>query len=92
MITVLSETQPVARKKYPCVGCNIFLDSGLSRADMTARERETTRAAKKDGWAILPGMQYRKSVYVEDGVFYTYRARLDMDRICATHGLFEDCL
>ncbi len=90
MITVLSETQPVARKKYPCVGCNIFLDSGLSQDDMTEAEWRATRSAKKDGWAILPGMQYRKSVYVEDGVFFTYRARLDMDAICAKYGLFDE--
>ena len=86
----LSEKAPVARKKYPCDACNIFLDSGLTEADMTEAEWRATRSAKKDRWAILPGMQYRKSVSIEDGVFYTYRARLDMDAMCAAHRLFDE--
>ena len=90
MITVLSETQPIASKKYSCDACYNFIDSGISKEDMDKADYEITRAAKKDGWAILHGMRYRKAVYIDNGILHTYRGRLDMDAICTKYELFND--
>ena len=90
MITVLRDIQPIARKKYKCDACELFLDGSLYKEDMDESDYETVLEAKKDRWEILPGTRYRKLSYVEDGVFYTFRRRLDMDCICDKYELFDE--
>ncbi len=90
MITVLSDIHPIARKKYKCDACELFLESCLNKEDMDEIDYETVLEAKKDGLAILPGTRYRKVSCMEDGVFYTFRNRFDMDYICDKYELFDE--
>lgn len=87
----LNDSTQTAQKAYVCDACRAWDRSGYGKNDVSAAEWLTVQAAKADHWLILAGQQYRKIVYVDCGDLMTYRARLDMDALCAKHDLFDEC-
>ena len=78
-----------AKKGYPCDACAVWDNMGMALEDcQTDEQREIVKDAQADGWRILPGHLYLKTVYVEDGVVRTYRARPGMDSVCCDLDLF----
>lgn len=89
---ILHDEYHIARKTYECDACNLFIEYGSDIiGDWIPREQAAViKDALADGWKILPGQRYRKTVAVDNGVFYTYRGREDMDNLCDTYDLWPD--
>ncbi len=91
MYTALSTTYPVARKNHHCIACEAWLDSGYTLDDCeTDEQREIVIKAQKDGWKILKGEKHMKQTGVDFGVFYTARAKLDMDKVVYALDLYPE--
>ena len=79
-----------AKKKHHCDACAVWDNMGMAMEDCQSDyQRKIVQAAQADGWRILPGQMYLKTVYSEDGAMRTYRARPGMDYVCRELGLFE---
>lgn len=87
MIVVLRDEVVRARKSYACDACWIWNDRAVD--DVTADERLIIQAVQADKWSIKPGDLYRKTIYL-DGGLRTYRARLDMDKLCLRYDLYDE--
>jgi hypothetical protein len=91
MYTALSTTYPVAQKNYQCVACEAWLDSGYTLDDCeTEEQKEIVKKAESDGWKILKGEKHIKQSGVDFGVFYTTRAKIDMDKIVLALDLYPE--
>ncbi len=95
MPRVLSTTTPVARKTYECNAClwlqqaldgSTPADFGMTMADV----RQIVRA-KRDGWMILPGQTYIRSVqkYSSEPGVDVVRSRPEIDTICHKYDLYD---
>ena len=86
---VISEITVKAKKGYPCDACAVWDNMGMALEDcQTDEQRKIVQAARADGWRILPGQLYLKTVYSEGGAMRTYRARPGMDVVCRELDLF----
>ena len=89
-MSTIRETTVEAKKTYHCDACAVWDSMGMALEDcQTDEQRKIVKAAQADGWRILPGQMYLKTVYSEDGAMRTYRARPGMDYVCRELGLFE---
>lgn len=80
---VFSDKSVTARKHYRCDASEQWLRSGYTVVDCeTDCQVLFVDAAEADKWRILPGQAYRKIVGIQDGEFYTYRARPGMHAVC----------
>ena len=87
---VFSDKVVKAKKQYRCDASDLWKDAGLTHADCsTDEQRIAIERARADGWRILPGQRYRQMTGIDDR-FFTYRARLDMDRVCFDLDMWED--
>lgn len=87
---VLNDTIQTASKFYRCDACHVFLQSNYGQNDVGAADWLIVQDAESDKWKIKPGDKYRKITYREDGGFVTYRGRIEMDKMCARHELFDE--
>jgi hypothetical protein len=94
MVWVLARTTPVAGKAYACDASRFmrgYLGEECWGDDwFTAEEQAQLAAAEKQNWMILPGQQYVRVVYVDNGIFYTFRAIPAVDAICNKHELYPE--
>lgn len=89
MITVLSQTTPVAKKQHECSACEFILGAGVNGYGYTFSELRLIAKAKKQGYKIQIGQRYLKQNNVCDGEFYTFKAMPEMHQICLDHDHYE---
>jgi hypothetical protein len=90
MVDTLSDINQIARNSYPCDACEIWLNTGYDESDVSADDWLIIEGARADKWKIRKGTKYRKVVSVDNGLFSTYRARIDMDALCSRLDLYGD--
>jgi hypothetical protein len=90
MMTVLSDTIQTSMAFYPCDACEIWLNTGYDKPDVSVGDWLVIEGARADKWKIRKGVKYRKIISIDNGQFSTYRARLDMDNLCNRLDLYED--
>lgn len=94
MIENLSNSYPKARKQYKCDDINYVL-SGISVDELmkepwTDEEREILhKAIIIDGGMIQVGEIYHKQINKYDGEIYTYRSKIESNKVLDRHGYLE---
>lgn len=63
---------------------------GDLRGQLTFREYRLIASAKRDGWKIKKGQEYRCDVGVYEGEFQVLKSRPDMHQIIMDHELYSD--
>jgi hypothetical protein len=91
MMTLLSESKPIAKKKHSCDACYWLEDYIPDLMDqLTFQEkRSIVRAYRWQKRKILPGQRYVKQVLKGDD-FCVYKAIPEIDEICFKYDLFND--
>ena len=87
---LINESTPVARKHYNCDACEWTFNGDIGPEFYTADELLLIDAAKADKRKILPGQQYVKQTLRDGRELLTYRARVDMHKICLKYDMFLD--
>ena len=91
MERVFTDKIVTAKKHYRCDASEQWLRAGYTVAECeTAEQRLMVEAAEADKWRILPGQAYRKVTGIQDGELCTYRARPDMDAVCADLDMWDE--
>ncbi len=88
MITVLSESEPVARKEHKCMACEWVLTAGLDIADFSMREKRLLVKAKKNKYKIDKGQKYIRQGNIQYGELYTFKAIPEIHQICLDHDIY----
>ena len=89
MITVLSESNPTARKEHSCMACDFILGYGVNGYVYTFAELRVIAKAKKNHFKIIKGQQYLKQINKYEGELYTFKAIPEMHQICIDHDHYE---
>lgn len=90
-MTLLSHTEQVARKAYPCDACSLWRDSGLSASDLeTDNQRAALAAAEADDWKIPRGAKYVRQAIADNGTVQTWKARSDMHVLISSMDFFDE--
>ena len=89
MITVISESKPVARKEHDCYACEWLLANGVNGMGYSFFELRQIAKAKRNKWKIVKGQKYVKQNNVFDGMVYTYKAIPEIHEICLKHNLYD---
>lgn len=84
-----TESKPIAIKEYDCQAWPWIDNEGCYPDDFTEEEQAIIENARNEGFKILPGTQYLRIDGKWEGEFTTYRARLDIQKICDDHELQE---
>ena len=87
MPDLVSSAMRVARLAHHCNACDWLDKSNYGPADVDPSEWEAIKAARRDQCQILPGQQYLHQVSRDDGALVTFKARLDIHKICRRYGL-----
>jgi hypothetical protein len=88
MSIVLGETQPTAKKDYPCDACEWLLNGGYPEG-MTISEWRSIVRAKRNGWKIKAGQKYIKQAGIYEGDFYCTRSIPEIHAICLKYDVYE---
>ena len=90
MITVLSESNPKARKHHTCDACIWLLNGdGWNGMGFSISELRSISRAKRNKWKIVPGQKYLRQNNIYDGELYTFKAIPEIDAICKNHDLYD---
>jgi len=87
MWTASKTIEEIARRDYNCEAWEWIDNSDLE--DATDEQIKIIEQARKEGCKILKGTLYRKTRGIFEGVFCTYRSRIDLDNICKELELYE---
>ena len=82
------ETQPIARKDYHCDASDWL--TNFDRNDFDKEELVIIDLAKTENNKILKGTKYIKVSGKWEGEFNTFRARIDLNTICADHDAYAE--
>jgi len=90
MITVLSESEPVARKEHYCDAAQWILSQGINGMDFTMNEKRILVKARRNKWKIVKGQKYIRQNNIQDGVIYTFKCIPELHQICLDNDLYCD--
>ena len=82
-------TEQVANRDYHCQSSDWINESDLL-GELSFSELRSIANAKRDKWKIKKGDRYIKTTGKFDGEFTVFRARLDLDKICINHNLYDN--
>ena len=80
-------TEQVATKDYNCDACD-WVNNDFANLDLSFSELRSYALAKRDKFKIKKGQMYTKTKGKWDGEFCTFRARIDIDKICLAHFVY----
>lgn len=86
---VFTDSEPISRKEYYCDAYRYFL-SNMAERDFNGDDLLIYQAAKADKFKIKKGTKYFKRTGLFDGMWQTFRARIDMHNLCIKHELYEE--
>lgn len=89
MITVLSESTPVARKEHRCDACEWILSAGIGGMGFSISEKRAIVKAKRNNWKIVKGQKYFRQSNIQDGDLVTFKAIPELHELCLKHDLYE---
>jgi hypothetical protein len=89
MVTVLSESKPVARKEHGCDACRWVMNYGWNGMGLAFSERRSIAKAKRNQWKITTGQKYLKQSNLEDGVVRTFKSIPEIHSICLAHDYYD---
>ena len=92
MIRLIRETRHKAKKRYRCDACEYLFSEGLGALrgnKFTFSEWRAIINAYEDQ-CIHPGETYVRQFYIADGEPYTFRAILEIDKICLKYHYYQD--
>ena len=84
-----SITTPVARKEYECDGI-VFIDECGYDEEFTPEEIAVINNCRKNGRKIFKGDKYIRVTGMWDGQWVTFRARPEINEICAKYDLYVE--
>ena len=89
---ILSTSYPVARKNYGCGACDWITEWLYDFfALLTFTEKKMVIRARQNGWRIMKGEKHIKATIVGcDNDLYTWRAIIEIDRLCIKYDVYED--
>ena len=90
MWNVYTDSEPKAQKEYPCDAWESFLRSSYAEFDFSPKDWAVIQEAKVEGGRILIGSQYLKRKGLWEGAASTFRARMDLHKICLKYDLYDD--
>lgn len=79
-----------ARKDYPCGAWEWISNSGYSERDFKPEDWQVIENARADDFMIKKGTEYTQTKGKWEGEFCTFRARIDLDKICSDYDLYPD--
>jgi hypothetical protein len=83
---VLSQKITKARKDHPCDAWAALNDCGFQEDELSPVEWSLFN----EGRTIRKGELYLKQTGVSDGVFYTFRGRLELVALCHEREVWDD--
>ena len=89
MITVLSESEPIARKQHNCMACEFILNCGVNGFGYTFAELRLIAKAKRNNYNVVKGQKYIRQNNICDGEIYTFKAIPEMHELCLKHDLYD---
>tara|TARA_R110000772_G_scaffold8649_1_gene28710 strand:+ start:644 stop:916 length:273 start_codon:yes stop_codon:yes gene_type:complete len=89
VITVLSESEPIARKQHNCMACEFILNCGVNGFGYTFAELRLIAKAKRNNYNVVKGQKYIRQNNICDGEIYTFKAIPEMHELCLKHDLYD---
>lgn len=89
---VISSSYPVARKIYGCGACD-WITEGLDYFvdELTFAEKRIVVKARQNGWRIMKGEKHLRSTFIGcDEEIYTWRAIIDIHKLCMKYEIYQD--
>ncbi|MCK9468245.1 MAG: hypothetical protein M0Q49_02405 [Porticoccaceae bacterium] len=88
-VVLLRESQPVARRGYPCQAAEWLINGGPHTGHFSFRELRAIAHARRSRWRIEPGQRYLKQVQRFEGRLCVFRAIPAIHAICLDHDLYD---
>ena len=85
---VCTNTNPKAQKDYRCQACEV-IHNYMCDDDFTEEELVDWKQAREEGFKILQGTVYFKTVGFYEGEASVFRARPLIDDICIKYNLYD---
>ena len=89
MCTVLSDSEPRARKSYNCDASDWILNEGDFDRYTFSEKRDLVKAMRNK-WRIQPGEIYSKQVNIWCGEFNVHRAIPALHAICVKYDMYQE--
>ena len=89
MVTVLSESEPTARKPHYCDACDWLCNYGWNGMGLSFSEMRDVAKAKANKWHIVKGQKYLRQNNVQDGELRTFKAIPEIHAICLAHDYYD---
>lgn len=89
MVETLSQSKPVARKRYNCEASYWLRENGIDRGMLTFAELRAVAKAKANNYCIMPGEQHICQNNKMDGVLYSFRAIPAIHAICIRLEIYD---
>ena len=89
MTTVLSESNPKARKLY-CCDASVWVLNCLDVCELTFTEKRHLVKARRNKFQIQPGDKYYKQVNIWMDEFNVFKAIPAMNDICIKYDLYQE--
>ena len=90
MWNVYTDSEPQAKKEYPCDAWVSLLRSGYAEFDYHPKDWAIIQKARAEDGRILIGSQYLKRKGIWERKPCTFRARMDLHKICLKYDLYDD--
>jgi hypothetical protein len=90
MVTVLSDSTPIARKEHNCDASLFITEGGRPDYFDCIDDYRAYIRAKQNRFKIQIGEKYIRQSNVTDGDFYCFKAIAEMHRICIKYDLYPD--
>lgn len=78
-----------ARKQYRCDALEVIASAGYREEDFDPEDWAIIDSAYNDK-GISPGTMYERTRGMYDGIWQTWKARLDVVDVCKKYGLLEE--
>jgi hypothetical protein len=85
---LISETRQKANKEYNCDACELV--EGCNMVTFSLEEKRQIANAMKNNQKIQKGEMYIRQCVKDSGGLYTFRAILEIHKICCKYELYVD--
>lgn len=90
MITIIRESNPVAKKEHDCDACQFILNEGVNRCGYTISELREIVKARRNAYQIVKGQKYIYQFNTNGNDVWVFKAIPEIHEICLEHDMYED--